>query len=73
MPSGGMMAQDMSVPPPMFFSQAPQGSMTSPTGMEEVIQGMAGLEFRRGGGGQAYPRRDNRPPQQYYQPPAQRR
>ncbi|XP_052795129.1 tudor domain-containing protein 3-like [Mya arenaria] len=69
---GNMMQPDMSMPPPQMYYSAP-APLGSPGGMEEVIQGMGSMEFRRGGGGQPYQARDNRPQQQYYQPPPQRR
>lgn len=69
-----MMTPDLSMPPPQVFYSTQPSQVPPPAGMEDVIQGISSMEFRRGGGGQQYSRKDyNRPQQQYYQPPASRR
>ena len=72
--SGAMMPPDMRHPPPQVYYAPPPPQVSAQAAMEEVIQGINTMEFRRGGGGQTYGRKDlNRPQQQYYQPPASRR
>ncbi|KAL4230472.1 tudor domain-containing protein 3 [Mactra antiquata] len=67
---GPMIPADMNVPPPqVFYTTQP----VSPSGMEDVIQGVNSIEFRRGGGGAPYVRKDNRGQQQQYYLPMQQR
>lgn len=62
---------DLTVPPPQVFYTAPPPQMSP---IDDLTTAISSMEFRRGGSGPMYPRKqDNRPQQPLYQAPVQRR